>query len=85
MLSVRYRGRDFTLRHDIRAIIGAPEKPRRAAIAEAVRRQCDRRKPDGGMKVMSDSGTLRRMHADGWMDRLPPRQRGPPPRTRHPY
>jgi hypothetical protein len=81
MLSVRYCGRNFTLQdlEDIRAIIAVPEKPPRSAIAEAVCRRLHWLKPDGGLKVMSCSVALQRMHADGWIDLPPPRHRGPTP------
>ncbi len=75
MVSVRYCGRDFTPEDldGIRAIIASPERPHRTAMAQAVCRLFNWVKPDGGLKVVSCSVALKRMQADGLIERLPPK------------
>lgn len=75
---LRFCGRDFSPREMelIRDLARRRERlPTRAALARAVCRQLDWRKPDGGLKFMSASVALLRMHRAGLLELPPPRGR----------
>ena len=73
---VRYCGRDFSPRELelIRSLAARRDTiPHRAALARALCRRLGWRKPDGGLKFMSASVALLRMHRDGLIQLPPPR------------
>jgi hypothetical protein len=72
----RYCGREFlaTELDQIRAIIAAPDQPRRAEIARRVCRQLSWYRPNGELKAMSCRVALLKMHRDSLI--LLPKPRG---------
>lgn len=70
---LRFCGRDFRPAELERIRALAARQPTRAALARAVCRWLDWRKPDGEIKFMSASVALLRMHRAGLVELPPPR------------